>query len=378
MDPPSRETEFNQAVGDTLRNTHARFHTLTVGALERLTDDSVAITFDLPAELRAEYAFTAGQHLTIRTAELDGEVRRSYSICSAPLSGRLRVAVKAVPDGVFSGYALATLAVGDRLDVMTPAGRFGIDFDPGHGPRHYAMVVAGSGITPVLSLMAAALETEPQCWVTLLYGNRTAGSVMFTDEIADLKDRYPGRLQVMHVLSREATDVELFSGRLDPDRLERIFGALLPVASVDEWFLCGPFEMVMGARDLLTAHGARTAQIHLELFHVEDTPRPRKQRAEDAVGEDVSQVTIVLDGRASTFPLERDTASILDAAMSVRPDLPFACKGGVCGTCRCRLVEGEVEMERNFALEPSELDRGLRLACQSRPLSDSVTVDFDV
>lgn len=357
-----------------------RFHELTVTDLEPLTDDSVAISFGVPADLQSEYAFKPGQHLTIRRIEADGEeVRRSYSICSSPSSGALRVAVRGVPDGVFSTHALTALAVGDRLEVMTPAGTFTSDFDPDRGTRHYGMIAAGSGITPILSLATTALETEPGCWVTLLYGNKSTSSIMFLEEISELKDRYADRFQIVHVLSREQTDVDLFSGRLDQQRLQRIFDQLLPVASVNEWFLCGPFDLVLTARELLTSNGARTNTIHLELFHVEDTPRERRPRKDSsAPGEHDSQVTIVLDGRSSSFNLERDTLSILDGAMSVRADLPFACKGGVCGTCRCRLLDGEVEMERNYALEPEEVARGMRLACQSRPLTDTVTIDFDV
>ena len=353
------------------------FHPLTVADLERVTDDSVAISFDVPEELSDTYAFLPGQHLTIRQQDDGGDVRRSYSICCSPASGRLRVAVKLLADGVFSSSALNDLKVGGRLDVMTPAGSFTTGFDP-QRRRHYAMIAAGSGITPVLSLVTTALEVEPESEVTLVYGNRNTSSIMFLEEIADLKDKYADRFQIINVLSRESTGVEMLSGRIDPQRIERICKAFMPVDSVDEWFLCGPLEMVIGVRDWLGDSGVKPANVHFELFHVEATPRERKPRKEVAAPTDLSKITIILGGLSSTFDLERDTVPILDAALDVRGDVPFSCTDGVCGTCRCRLTEGEVEMEQNYALEPEELDRGIRLACQSRPLTDKVTVDFDV
>lgn len=353
------------------------FHTLTVCGLERISDDSVAISFAVPDDLAAAFAFNPGQHLTIRREEDGEDVRRSYSICCSPSSGCLRVAVRALPEGRFSTYALTELAVGDRLEVMTPAGSFTTAF-AAERRRHYAMVAAGSGITPVLSLIAAALETEPDSEITLIYGNRTTSSIMFIDEIADLKDKYADRFQIINLLSREDVGIELLSGRIDPERLSRICDALMPVESIDEWFLCGPFEMVIGVRDWLKDHSVKPADVHFELFHVEEAPRERRPRTTAAAPEDLSRITFIMGGVSSSFDLERDTVPILDAALGVRADVPFACKGGVCGTCRCRLVEGEVEMERNYALEPEELDRGIRLACQSRPLTDKVTVDFDI
>ncbi len=359
-----------------MANAHD-FHALTVSGLERITDDSVAISFAVPDDLADLYAFAPGQHLTIRRQETGEEVRRSYSICCSPGSGRLRVAVRSLPEGVFSTYALNDLKVGDRLEVMTPAGSFTTGFAP-ERRRHYAMIAAGSGITPVLSLVATALEVEPDSEVTLVYGNRTTSSIMFIEEIADLKDKYADRFQIINLLSREDIGVEMLSGRIDAERLSRICEALMPVDSVDEWFLCGPFEMVIGVRDWLKDNSVKPANVHFELFHVEDSPRERRPRKEVAAPEDLSKITFIMGGVSSSFDLERDTVPILDAALGVRADVPFACKGGVCGTCRCRLVEGEVEMERNYALEPEELDRGIRLACQSRPLTDKVTVDFDV
>ncbi|MET7282411.1 1,2-phenylacetyl-CoA epoxidase subunit PaaE [Kribbella sp. NPDC005582] len=351
----------------------ATFHALKVAAIETITDDSVAITFAVPEELAGEYDFTAGQHLTVRRTGED--VRRSYSICSPAGSGVLRIGVKRIPGGTFSAYAAHELKVGDELEVMTPLGRFGTTLDPANA-KHYAFVAAGSGITPVLSLVATILAVEPSSRVTLLYGNRTAGSVMFADELADLKDVYAERFHLVHVLSRESTEVELFSGRIDAERLQRMFATILPITSVDEWFLCGPYAMVVGAQELLLAEGVARDHVHAELFHIGDeAPKPA---VEDTTADaDAAQVTVILDGRRSTFPLGEHGRPILDATLAVRSDAPFACKGGVCGTCRAKVLDGSVRMDTNWALEPDEIRAGYVLTCQSHPTTSAVTVDFD-
>lgn len=355
---------------------HGTFHPLRVAAVERLTDEAVALTFEVPPELRADYAFAPGQHLTVRT-EIDGvEVRRNYSICAPATSGRLRIGVKRLAGGVFSGHATGKLQVGDVVDVMTPTGRFTTDLDPDR-PRHYCAVAAGSGITPVLSIVATVLEVEPRSTVTLLYGNRTTASVMFLDELADLKDRYPTRLALMHVLSREPHEVELFSGRLDAARLARLFATVVDPRTVDQWFLCGPFAMVESAREVLAAHGVDAAHVHTELFHVEGEAPRESAVVDDRLAAGTSAVTVTLDGRASTVAVPRSGVRILDAVLAVRADAPYACKGGVCGTCRARVVSGEVAMERNYALEADEIADGFVLACQSHPVSDEVVLDFD-
>ncbi len=356
-----------------MTTSHAVFHTLAVEAIEPLTDDSVAITFAVPADLVGEYEFTAGQHLTIRRAGDD--VRRSYSICSPAGSGVLRIGVKRIPGGEFSAYAAHDLKVGDELEVMTPLGRFGTTLDPVNA-KHYAFVAAGSGITPVLSLVATILATEPGSRVTLLYGNRTAGSVMFVDELADLKDRYAERLHLVHVLSRESTEVELFSGRIDAERLRRMFATILPLDSVDEWFLCGPYAMVVGAQELLLGEGVAREHVHAELFHVGDEA-PAAPVEETVVDEDAAEVTVILDGRRSTFSLGEHSKAVLDATLAVRSDAPFACKGGVCGTCRAKVLDGSVRMDTNWALEPDEIRAGYVLTCQSHPTTPKVTLDFD-
>jgi ring-1,2-phenylacetyl-CoA epoxidase subunit PaaE len=263
---------------------------------------------------------------------------------------------------------------------MAPQGHFTCPADPTKARRHHVAIAAGSGITPVLSLLANALETEPDSRATLLYGNRRTSSIMFLEELEDLKNRFPARFHLIHVLSREAQDVELFSGRLDPDRIGRILDVLLPedaVGTVDEWYLCGPFELVTAARELLGERGARAGHVHLELFHVGDEPPPARTEEERAADEVAATVTVNLDGRTTRFEMPTRAESILDATLRARPDAPYACTGGVCGTCRARLVKGEVRMDRNYALEPDELARGLVLACQSHPVTDEVELDYD-
>jgi ring-1,2-phenylacetyl-CoA epoxidase subunit PaaE len=345
-----------------------QFHVLEVSTVDRLTDDSVAVTFAVPPRLRPVFEFRAGQHLTVKR----GEVRRSYSICSTPMEltgwGRIRIGVRQVPGGAFSSYATGGLGPGDTVEVLPPLGHFSTDLDPARR-RHYAAVVAGSGITPVLSLVATALAVEPHSRFTVIYGNRYSRSVMFAEELADLKDRYPTRLHLIHVLSREPQEAELLSGRLDEARLRRILDTLVDPSTVDEWFLCGPYGMVLGARAVLG-----DATVHTELFHVEESPPAPHDGRPEETGE--TEVTILLDGRASTFPMRRDER-VLHAALRVRPELPYACQGGVCSTCRAKLVEGEVAMARNYALEPDEVAAGYVLTCQSSPLTDRLTVDYD-
>jgi ring-1,2-phenylacetyl-CoA epoxidase subunit PaaE len=357
------------------RAHHSVFHPLPIADIEPLTDDSIAVTFDVPDDLRDDYAFTHGQHITIRTELAGDDVRRNYSICSPVSSGRLRIAVKRLPGGAFSEHALDMLRVGDVLDVMTPSGRFFTELDPGNA-KHYVCVAAGSGITPILSIVATTLETEPDSRVTLLYANRSHKTVMFLEEVEDLKDRYPDRLHLIHVLSREPQDVELFSGRLDVDRMSRILETILPVDEVDHWFLCGPFEMVQSLRKLLISEGVSKKALHAEVFHVEAAPPARRttDQAEAAPG---AEVTITLDGRRATFTLSPDGPPVLDAALAVRGDAPFACKGGVCGTCRAKVLEGSVVMDTNWALEPDEVEKGYVLTCQSHPTSERLVLDYD-
>jgi ring-1,2-phenylacetyl-CoA epoxidase subunit PaaE len=364
------------AAGGTVTRRHAVFHRLRVSHVDSLTDDAVAVTFAVPDGLREEYRFQPGQHLTVRCT-LDGaEVRRNYSICTSAVDGPLRVAVKRLPGGTFSRYALETLRPGDELEVMTPTGNFTVPLDPALA-RHYVAVAAGSGITPVLAILSTVLAVQPGSRCTLLYGNRTTASVMFLEELADLKDRYLDRFALVHVLSREPQEVGLCHGRLDGEKLRRMLDLLVPPSTVDDWLLCGPYQMVQAARGVLAETGVPAGRVHFELYHAEAEPPYRRSESRMDGSAGGSEVTVVLDGRATTFRLERDGERILDAALRLRGDAPYACKGGVCGTCRARLMAGEVRMARNFALAAEEVAAGVVLACQSHPASDRVVLDFD-
>ncbi len=355
---------------------HAVFHQLRVAAVDRLTDDAVGITFDVPPGLRDDFAFVAGQHVSVRSAKVGDDVRRNYSICSPATTGPLRIAVKEIPDGVFSRYAGRELRPGDVLDVMTPSGTFTTALDPDRAKR-YVAVAAGSGITPVLSILATALEVERDSTAALVYVNRRTSTIMFLEELEDLKNRYPDRFELIHVLGQEASDVEMLSGRLDVERLRRILDSILPVDDVDEWFLCGPLTMTDTVRGVLLERGVEPGHVHRELFHVGDLPaRQRPAHGAGAPG-NASTVTVVLDGRSSDLAVPPDGDSILEATLKVRSDAPFACKNAVCGTCRAKVIEGRVEMDSNYALEPDELARGYVLTCQSHPLTARVVVDYD-
>ena len=365
---------------DTIRRRRAEFHPLTVAAVERLTDDAVAVTFAVPEELREDYRFQPGQHLTLRSTIAGSEVRQSYSIClsrkASDRSGTLRVASARVTGGRMSNWLNDSVSPGDVIEVMTPLGSFTCPTQPG-GIRHHLAIAAGSGITPVLSLLTSVLEEEPASRVTLLYGNRTTGSVMFLEELEDLKNRYLGRFQLVTVLSREPHDVELFSGRLDPERVARILEVLAPVDTVDEWYLCGPYGMVVGAQELLAEAGVDAAHVHHEVFHVAEQEAPRAQVVVDEGAPPAAVVTVSLDGRTTRVEMPTREETILAATLRVRPDAPYSCTGGVCGTCRARLVSGQVRMDRNYALEPEELEAGVVLACQSHPVTDEVVLDYD-
>jgi len=348
-----------------------QFHPLTVARVEQLTDDAVAVTFDIPDELTEDYRFRPGQALTLRRVEDGRDERRSYSIC-APMGAQPRVGVREVPGGFFSSYLVHQVRPGDTIEVLPPSGTFTADLSV---PGDHVFVVAGSGITPVLSLAATVLR-DGVSTVTVFYGNRRTNTVMFADELADLKDRFGPRLQLVHVLSREPRDAELTSGRLDAARLRTLVENLVEADRVDHWWLCGPHGMVDDAKELLAELGIPAAKVHQELFYVDDVPPEPVRGDEETVVGPSSQVTIVLDGRSTTLALPQGVP-VLDSAQKVRSDLPFACKGGVCGTCRARVTDGEVTMRRNYALEPAEVDAGYVLTCQTLPVSEAVTVDFD-
>ncbi|MFJ8232563.1 2Fe-2S iron-sulfur cluster-binding protein [Streptomyces sp. NPDC094448] len=351
------------------------FHPLRVSEVERLTDDSVAVTFEVLPELAADFRHTPGQHLALRRV-IDGEeIRRTYSVCTPADDGEgaaapvLRVGIRLVDGGAFSTWALKELAPGELVEVMPPTGRFRLAPRPGR----FAAVVGGSGITPVLSMVATLLAREPEARFCLVRSDRTAASTMFLDEVADLKDRYPDRFQLVTALSREEQSAGLPSGRLDRERLTALLPALLPVPEVDGWFLCGPLGLVSAAEQALRGLGVDRSRIHQEIFHVDDgsAPAPAPLPAPEGAA-----LTATLHGRSGTWTV-RDRESLLETVLRSRADAPYACKGGVCGTCRAFLVSGEVRMDRNFALEPEETETGYVLACQSHPMTPEVELDFD-
>lgn len=349
-----------------------RFNALTVADVTPETASAVAISFDVPAELAEDYAFQPGQYLTLR-AKLDGEeVRRSYSICSAPGDGRLSVGIKHVDGGAFSTFANGTLKAGDRLDVMTPEGRFtwnGKDKD-------LLLIAAGSGITPMMSIAETALAQGAR--ITLVYGNRASDTIMFRDRLEALKDTYLNRLTVIHVLSREGQDVPLLEGRLGADKLDRMAatGAIDPKGA-DGVYLCGPGELIDMGEAWAKAQGVSADHIHHERFTVDgEAPRAPSQAAKDAAEAGVA-VEVILDGSRKGFRMGQAGQSLVDAAHDQGLELPFSCKGGMCCTCRCRIVEGSADLPVNYSLEPWELEAGFTLACQAQPTSDKLVLDFD-
>ena len=350
-----------------------QFHLLRIAEVHQLCDDAVAVTFDVPPELAADYAFLPGQSLALRRTVDGRDERRSYSICAAA-GQRPRVGVREVPGGLFSSWLVHDVRPGDEIEVQPPPAASPPDVAV---PGRHVLIAAGSGITPVLSIVSSLLLRNPSTLVTLFYGNRRTNSVMFAEELSDLKDTYGPRLELVHVLSREPREVALFTGRLDADRIRLLLDALVPVAQVDHFWLCGPFGMVNDAQDVLHAAGASRHQVHQELFYVDDLPPEPVRHEERTLEGPSSEVTVILDGRSTTLTLPRDVP-VLDSAQHIRADLPFACKGGVCGTCRAQVTCGAVRMRRNYALEKSEVDAGFVLTCQSLPVTDEVTVDYDV
>ncbi len=354
----------------------AHFHPLTVREVQSETRDAVAVTFDVPAALRQEFAYVQGQYLTLRT-QLDGaEVRRSYSICAAVQDLRLRVAIKRVADGQFSNWAAQHLAAGVVIDVMPPQGQFHVPLDAS-AARHVVAFACGSGITPVLSIVKSTLLAEPLSNVTLVYGNRSSGHVMFKEELEDLKDRFLGRLNLVWIMSRESQDIPLFNGHIGYDKCKELLQHWIDPAGVDTAFICGPQDMMLGVSRALQERGVDKARIHMELFGTPaDALAPRAPRSTPA-GAAECQVEVVLDGTRRTFSMAKNKDSVVNAGLLAGLEMPFSCKGGVCSTCRALVVEGEVDMDINFALEDYEVARGFVLCCQSYPVSDKLVLDFD-
>jgi ring-1,2-phenylacetyl-CoA epoxidase subunit PaaE len=354
------------------------FHSLKVQRVKKETDDCVSISFEVPTELKQAFRFKQGQSLTVKKNFQGEETRRTYSICCSPFDDCLQVAVKKVEGGVFSTWANEALKAGDYLEVMPPVGKFYTELDPSH-KKNYVAFAAGSGITPILSIIKTTLQLEPASRFTLIYGNRAKNSIIFKEELEALKDRYMERFNLVHVLSREKTESELNSGRIDVQKLELVFSKLLQLKTIDDFFLCGPEEMIFCIKGYLSGRGVSPAHIHFELFTI---PGEKKSTVEtnEQVAEpkgEKAKVSVKLDGIVFDFDLPYEGQSILDAALNEGADLPYACKGGVCTTCKAKLAEGQVEMDVNWGLEAAEVEEGYILTCQSHPTTPVVFVDFD-
>ena len=354
------------------------FHKLRVAEVKRETPDAVSVRFELPEELREAFAFRAGQHLTFRREIGGEEIRRNYSVCAAPSEGVLKIGVKKIAGGVFSGWINDELKTGDVLDVMAPHGSFCWNFEP-VARREYVAFAGGSGITPVLSLMKTALAVEPRSRFTLFYGNRNSMGVMFLEEIAGLKDRYIGRLSVCHFLEDEEEEIELFNGRLDRAKAEEILASLVRPEHVDAFFICGPGPMMDAIEEALHARSVDKTRILIERFTT--GPLSAAQAAAARALEEKAaglQMRVTLGGRRVTVAFDPEKHSILDNVRAAGLPAPFACKGGVCATCRAKVIEGEVSMKANFALSAEELAEGYVLTCQATPLTDGVVLTYDV
>lgn len=356
----------------------AQFHTLQIQEINKETEDCVSLTFKMPQELRSSFKYIQGQYLTLQANIFGEQVRRAYSLCSSPLDNEWQVAIKKVPQGTFSTFANDVLAVGDSLEVMPPLGKFYTDVDPKQ-KKHYLAFAAGSGITPILSILKTVLQAEPQSRFTLVYGNKGRQSIIFFEEIEALKNQHLNRLAIHHVFSREALDAEVNNGRIDAGKLQQLRNGLIDMNSVDEVFICGPATMTEILRKELPKLGLTDKQIHFELFASPDQEKGEKRSYEVApeIAEKQAMVSVTLDGKTIDFPLSFGGENILDASLKHGADLPYACKGGVCSTCRAKLTEGEVDMEVNYALEEEEVKNGFILTCQSHPRTDKIAVDFD-
>jgi len=357
----------------------SRFHTLKIKHITRETPDCVALTLDVPAELRTAFQFRPGQYLTFRRQVGGEEVRRSYSLCSSPLDEEWRVAVKKVPGGRFSQLAVEELRAGDAVEVMPPAGHFGPATLHPTQARHYVAFAAGSGITPILSIVKTVLLTEPSSRVTLVYGNRGRNSIIFKEAIEALKNTFLQRLSVYHVLSREQGDADLFFGRLDQAKARQFLTKLVPAAQIDECFICGPEQMIQDVRAALSEAGVAPEKVHFELFGSSMPKTTTASVPTPPPGHDdqKSLVTVQLDGHTHVLPMSYYGNTVLDELLTTGVDAPYSCKNGMCSTCRARVTEGKVEMDVNYSLSDTEVAKGYVLTCQARPVSAEVEVDFD-
>jgi len=357
------------------------FRTLKIKDIRKETPDCISVSFDIPNEWKEEFQFKQGQNITLKTT-IDGEeLRRSYSICSSPLDNELRIAVKKVINGKFSSYVNRKLKKNNQLDVLPPTGKFFTELNP-INKKNYLAFAAGSGITPVISIIKTTLAAEPESSFTLVYGNRNRSSIIFKEELEALKNCYMNRFSVHHILSREKTDAPVNQGRIDPEKCTALFKNLIDLDRIQEFFICGPEEMIFSVKNWLETHGIEKKKIHFELFTVpgQKSSTRIQELSTDNIDDDKkkSKISIKLDGITFDFNLSFDAEPILDAALKEGADLPFACKGGVCATCRAKLISGKVEMENNYALEAEELEAGFILTCQSHPRSAELVIDFDV
>ncbi|GGE24816.1 2Fe-2S iron-sulfur cluster-binding protein [Psychroflexus planctonicus] len=356
----------------------AKFFPLKIKDVYKETDDCSVISFEVPEDLRAEFTYSPGQHLTLKKI-IDGEdVRRSYSLCSSPLDNEWRVAVKQIFEGKFSSFVNQQLQPKDVLEVMPPSGDFGVNIDE-KTSKNYLFFAAGSGITPILSMLKTHLAKEPNANCKLFYLNKNAKSIIFKEEIEQLRNQFFGRLEIFYFLTREQRDIELLNGRFTPKKIQQLASQVFDVDEVSEVFVCGPEEMIFMIQDELVKLGMPKDRVHFELF-VSGLSEEDKKRAEAAMAKrkDGTQITILDGGKEFHFEMTKDYDNILDAALAAGADLPFACKGGVCSTCKCQVKEGEVEMKVNYALEKDEVEKKFILSCQAIPTSESVVVDFDV
>ncbi|WP_119418756.1 1,2-phenylacetyl-CoA epoxidase subunit PaaE [Desertibaculum subflavum] len=355
----------------------SRFHDLEIAELVRETADAVSLRFAVPAQLADSYRYAQGQHLVVE-AKIGGEaVRRTYSICAGEDERELRIAIRRIAEGRFSAFANEALKVGDKLAVMPPAGSFHAELVPDQARLHLA-IAAGSGITPILGIVKTVLAREPKSRVVLIYGNRSVDTILFREALEDLKNRYMTRLALHHVLSREAQDAEILQGHIDAAKLQAMAGALFRPEEVDTAYLCGPAGMIDAAQATLVALGVPAERIHSERFHVDGTAARAATAAAGPKREGEAEITVRLDGLTRRFAMPFDGAAIVDAGNEQGLNLPFSCKGGMCSTCRAKLVEGKVDMRLNYALTPKEVAGGYVLTCQSHPVSERVVLDYDV
>lgn len=354
------------------------FHSLTITDIRKETPECISLAFDIPETLKETYRFKQGQNITLKMLINGEELRRSYSICSSPSDNELRIAIKKMQDGRFSSWANAELRKGDVLEVLPPSGKFFTDLHPSQ-QKHYLAFAAGSGITPILSIIKTTLATEPGSSFTLVYGNRNRGSIIFREQLEAIKNRYMDRFVVHHILSREKTDALVNHGRISVEKCRELSEKLIDIRQMHEIFLCGPEEMIFAVRDWLEEAGVDKRKVHFELFTTPGQKGANKENAaaSQASAGPTSRITVRLDGVTFDFDLPFNGDSILDAALRQGADLPYACKGGVCATCRAKLQEGAVNMDVNYALEPDEIEKGFILTCQSHPRSEKLIVDFD-